>query len=188
MEEVIYFLNAIFPLSGDLEKHLASILKERKVSKKEYLLKAGNVCRSVFFIKKGIFRCFYVRRAKEISSWFMKEGDLIISVESFFQQKESKESIQALEDAVLFGIEYGELQQLYRTYIESNFIGRVLTEKYYTLSEQRVSSLRMQFAPDRYKFIMSNFPELIQRAPSKYIASYLGITEETLSRIRAKRL
>lgn len=116
----------------------------------------------------------------------MKEGDLIISVESFFQQKPSYESIQVLEDCTLIGIKYDELQEMYSRFPEMNFIARVLTEKYYTLSEQRLYSIRMLRAPERYKFLIDNFPVLIQRVPSKYLSSYLSVSEETLSRIKSK--
>jgi hypothetical protein len=116
----------------------------------------------------------------------MKEGNLIISVESFFKQIPSYESMQLLEDCTLIGIGYDELQDMYNRFPEMNFIGRVLTEKYYTLSEQRLYSIRMLRALDRYKFVMNNFPELIQRVPSKYLSSYLSVSEETLSRIKSK--
>ena len=115
----------------------------------------------------------------------MKENDVIFSVESFLNQTPSYENIQTLEDSNLYYIEYDELQYLYNNCLEFNFIGRVLTEKYYKLSEQRLYSLRMQKANERYNFILNHFPQIILRVPSKYIASYLGISEETLSRIRA---
>ncbi len=97
------------------------------------------------------------------------------------------ENIRAMEDSVLYYIEYEELQFLYYHCPEFNFIGRILTEKYYQLSEQRLYSLRMQKASEKYNFIMNHFPQIILRVPCKYLASYLGITEETLSRIRAAR-
>ena len=137
------------------------------------------------FHKKGLIRCFYHKGDQEISSWFMKEGDFIISVESFFSQKESYESVQALEECEVYSIEYPALQSLYKLFPEFNIIGRILTERYYVLSEQRLYSLRMQRSSERYQFIMDKYPEIIQRIPSKYIASYLGVTEETLSRIRS---
>ena len=115
----------------------------------------------------------------------MKEHDVIFSVESFLNQTPSYENIQTLEDSLLHYITYAELQYLYNTFPEFNFVGRALTEKYYQLSEQRLYSLRMQRAFEKYNFLMDHFPQIIQRVPSKYIASYLGITEETLSRIRA---
>ena len=114
----------------------------------------------------------------------MKEGDVIISVESYFKQQPSKENIQAIEDCELICISYDDLQVIYTKFPEFNFIARILTEKYYTLSEQRLFSLRMQRANERYAYLMRDYPEIIQRVPSTFIASYLGITLETLSRIK----
>lgn len=114
----------------------------------------------------------------------MKEGDMIISVESFFKQQPSYENIQALEELDVLALKYSELQLMYHKFPEFNFIARVLTEKYYTLSEQRLFSLRMQRALERYEYIMEHHPDIIKRVSSGYIASYLGITLETLSRIK----
>ena len=117
----------------------------------------------------------------------MKEGDVAISIESFFLQKSSYESIQALEDTVLHYVSYKDLQTMYEEFPEFNFIGRVLTEKYYTMSEQRLFAIRMQRATERYNYLMQNLPEIIKRVPAVYIASYLGITIEYLSRIKSLR-
>ena len=187
MEQIIRYIQTIYPISDALKTYLSSVLKERTVPKKQFLLRAGHVCRHISFITKGMVRCFYISNSIEISSWFMKEGDFVISVESFFLQKESRESIQALENCELLSIEYNELENLYRTFPEFNYIGRVLTERYYILSEQRLYSLRMQAVAARYKHVMEHYPELINRVPSKHIASYLGTTEQNLSRIRSKR-
>jgi CRP-like cAMP-binding protein len=143
MMELLHFLESIHPMSDELKQHLAGTLKERHLAKKDYLLKAGHISRNICFIAKGLLRCFYIKDEHEVSSWFMKEGDVIVSVESFFQQKASYESSQALEDCLLYYITYDELQYLYHNYPEFNFIGRVLLEKYYMLSEQRLYSLRM---------------------------------------------
>lgn len=186
MDELISFLDTIHPLSSGLRQHLQLILKAKDLNKKDFLLKASHVCQNICFIQKGLFRCFYVHGDAEVSSWFMQEGNVIVSVESFFKQKPSYESIQALEDSSVFYIGYHELQNIYRTFPEFNFIARILTENYYTLSEQRLYSLRMQRSHERYKNLLQAFPEIIQRVPAKYIASYLGVAEETLSRIRSK--
>jgi CRP-like cAMP-binding protein len=169
-----------------LQEYLASALKTLIIQKKELLLKEGQICRQICYIEKGMVRCFYNLHEKEVSSWFMKEGDIIISVDSFFRQKPSYESIQVLEDCTLISLGYEELQYCYKTFYELNYIGRVLTERYYALSEQRLYSLRMQRAPERYEYLLENFPDLIKRVPSKYLASYLSISEETLSRIKRK--
>lgn len=186
MKEFFDILNSIHSLSPALQQYLSTVLKSVTIERKNFILKEGEICKSLFYIEKGLIRCFYNINSKEVSSWFMKEGDLITSVESFFRQKPSYESIQVLEDCSLIGIQYDELQHMYHHFPEMNFIARVLTEKYYTLSEQRLYSIRMLRASERYKFLIDNFPELIQRVPSKYLSSYLSISEETLSRIKSK--
>ncbi|WP_158638412.1 Crp/Fnr family transcriptional regulator [Panacibacter ginsenosidivorans] len=185
MENLFTYLKSIHPLSAALQQHLSTVLKIKELSRKEYLLKRGRINKEICFIEKGLLRCFYLKKDKEVCSWFMKEGDVIISVESFFRQQVSNESIQALENCTLYYLTYSELQYIFHHYPEFNFVGRVLTEQYYTLSEQRLYSIRMQRASERYDYLLNNFPEIIQRVPSKYIASYLSITEETLSRIRS---
>jgi CRP-like cAMP-binding protein len=127
-----------------------------------------------------------MRDGHDISSWFMKEGDVIISVDSFFQQKESYESIQALEDTTIHYISYAELQDIYRRFSEFNFIGRVLTERYYMQSEQRLFSIRMMRSQERYDYLMEHHPELVLRVPARHLASYLGLTEVTLSKIKGR--
>lgn len=186
MEQLFNHLNSIYPLTDKLAAYLATNLKTRNLKKKEFLLKQGHVSRDICFIDQGLLRCFYLIEDKEVCAWFMKEGDVVISVESFFYQTKSYQSIQALNDSLLYYITYDELQYCFRNFPEFNIIGRVLTERYYALSEQRLYSLRMQRAPDRYNYLMKYHSELIQRVPSKYLASYLGIAEVTLSNIKGQ--
>ncbi|WP_121356760.1 Crp/Fnr family transcriptional regulator [Flavisolibacter nicotianae] len=186
MLELLRFLESIHPMSDELKRYLSVTLKEKHLAKKDYLLKAGHVSRAICFIAKGLLRCFYIKENHEVSSWFMKEGDVIVSVESFFQQKASYEAIQALEDCLVYYITYDELQFIYKQFTEFNFIGRVLLERYYILSEQRLYSLRMQRSQERYEYLLEHHPDLLLRVPAKHLASYLGITEVTMSKIRAR--
>jgi CRP/FNR family transcriptional regulator, anaerobic regulatory protein len=188
MESLFLLLNSILPLPQLLAECLGSQLRCREIKRKEYLLKAGHVCRYIWFVECGLLRCFYHKEKHEVTSWFMREGDVIISIESFYQQKVSYESIQALEDCVLYYVSFEELNAVYRAFAEFNFIGRVLTEKYYTLWAQQLYALRMHSAHDRYRWLMEHHAELVLRVPAKYIASYLGIDETTLSRIKGKRM
>jgi CRP-like cAMP-binding protein len=185
MEEIFAYLNSIHPIHLETKDYLLENLTPMEVPRKKLILRQGHICRNIYFISRGLLRCYYLREGKEICSWFMKEGDVIISVESFFNQKESKENIQALEESFLYFLSYEELQFAYKHFADFNSIGRILTEKYYQLCEQRLYSLRMQKAHEKYQFLMKHFPQIIQRVPLKDIASYLGITIETLSRIRA---
>lgn len=184
METLLYLLNSIYPLSEELREYLALNLQTKSIRKKEVILKAGHVCRNIYFIESGLLRCYYIQGQHEVCSWFMKEGDVIASVESFFDQKESYETIQALEEGVLHYISYQKLDYIYRTFLEFNYVGRELVQKYYKLSEQRLYSLRMQRGLERFEYLKLNHPELILRVEQKYLASYLGITEQYLSMLK----
>ncbi|MCK7555806.1 Crp/Fnr family transcriptional regulator [Chitinophaga sedimenti] len=172
-------------MSPELEEHLRSILVTKQLPKRSVLLQRGRVCRYVYFIEKGLLHCYYEKNERSVTSWFMKEDDVIISAESFYLQVPSQDTIVALEDTIVHGISYDELQFIYRNFMEFNIIGRVLTTKYYILSEERLFNLRKEKARDRYLFLLNSQPEIINRAAAKHIASYLGISEETLSRIRS---
>jgi CRP/FNR family transcriptional regulator, anaerobic regulatory protein len=187
MKELLSLLNNICPLSLPLQQYLSENLKTSSIHKKEFLLQAGQVCRHIYFIKRGLLRCYYMQDGHEVCSKFLKEGDIIVSASSFFLQRESHESIQAIENSVLWYICYDELQYIYKNFPEFNSIARVLTTKSYLLSEQRIGFIRMKQAAGRYSLMLENFPELILRVPAKYIASYLGISVETLSRIRSNK-
>jgi CRP/FNR family transcriptional regulator, anaerobic regulatory protein len=187
METLFYLLNSIYPMSEELKHYLLMNLDTKEVKKKEILLRAGRICQHIYFIEKGLLRCYYMQGQHEVCSWFMKEGDVIASVESFFDQKESYESIQAVEDSVVHYISFQQLQYVYQTFIEFNYVGRELVQKYYKLSEQRLYSLRMQQAGERYQWLLNHHPELVLRVPAKFIASYLGIDETTLSKIKNGR-
>jgi CRP/FNR family transcriptional regulator, anaerobic regulatory protein len=184
MERLLQYLESIHALSDECKERLFSVLKSKELSRKDLLLRAGHICQHIYFIQKGLLRCFYYRNDVEISSWFMREGDVVVSVESFFGQKTSYESIQVLEDCELYYVSYKELQEIYHQFPEFNFIARVLTEKYYCLSEQRLYSIRMMRASERYEYLLEHHPEILLRVPGKHIASYLGITPEMLSKIK----
>ena len=187
MEALLTFINSLQPLSPDLKEYLCNTLKKQHFAKKDVILKKGRTATNIYFIEKGLVRCFYEKDGKEVSAWFMKEGDFIISVESFFSQKPGNETIQALEDCSVYFISHQELMYMYKSFPEFNFTGRILTEKYYMMCEQRLYSLRMQKAKERYNYLQENNPELTQRVSAQHIASYLGITMETLSRVKSRR-
>lgn len=86
MEQLLGFLNSVYPLSASLADHHDEIIKTKQLNKKELLLKAGHTCRQIYFIEAGLLRCFYIKGDSEVCSWFMKEGDIIVSIESFYRQ------------------------------------------------------------------------------------------------------
>lgn len=186
METLLHLLNTVYPLSEALQEHLMGLLKVKQLVKKEFLLKGGHTCRNISFIRQGLLHCYHLVNDIKQTSWFMQTGDVVISVKSFYSQTPGYEYIQALEETEVYYISYNELQHIYTTFPEFNFIGRVLTERYYALCDERTHVLRNFDAVGRYKWFVRNFPDLILPVPARYIASFLGIKEETLSRIRSR--
>jgi len=186
-EQLFRFCSAIYPVSPELRTAIAKLTFLQHLPRHTLLLKEGKVCSHLHFIEKGLARAFHFRDGQEVTSWFMKEDDMIISVHSFYRQQPSHENMELVEDSVVVSLEYKNLQELYRRFPEFNFIGRVLTEHYYALSEERAIALRTHTAQERYESFLNTHPEFFNRVPLKHIASYLGMTPETLSRLRARR-
>lgn len=186
MNNVLKALEEPHPLSDSLKGHLRQVIREKQLARGEHLLLKGQTCEFMSFVESGLLRCYNVKDDKQICTWFMREGDLTTSVDSFYGQVPSLENVQAIEHTHIYYITYKELQYIYDNFMEFNYNGRVLTQYYYRLSERRSFSIRMQSAGERYQYLLDNHPELIRRVPNKYLASYLGMDPSTLS--RAKRL
>ncbi len=185
MDQLLTFLCSVYPLSAALQQHLLSIVKARTLKKQDFLLKKGQTCREIHFIMKGMLRCYYNLGDKEVSSWFMKEGDVIVSIDSFYNQSPSYEFIQALEDTETFYISFEELEDTRRRFPEFNYIGWKLTTDYLILWTRQLLAIRMRLAKERYQFLLDNHADLMQRVPSKYLASFLDLNEITLSKMKA---
>ncbi len=184
---IFQYLSNIYPLSEGLKDYLNNHLKEIHLKKKEVYLHNGEINDKISFIVKGFLRSYYVTdEGIDTSVWFMKEGDVCISVKSFYERIPSEESIEAQEQSILLYISYQELQEAYKLFPEFNIIGRKLTERYYVLSEERLLGIRNKKAKDRYAFLLRHHPEIAQRALVQHIASYLDIDKHRLSKIRAK--
>ncbi|MDI3322111.1 Crp/Fnr family transcriptional regulator [Pinibacter soli] len=178
----------LHPLEPEVLNEIAIRLKLMELKKKELLLRQKQVYTDVYFIEKGFLRSFYEEGENEVTTWFMKEHDFIISVKSFFDQQASHESIEAIEDCVMYYISYEDLMHLYEKYHSFTFVGLMLTQHYYKQSEDRLFNLRKKDAFERYQYLLETYPEIALRCPLKHIASYLGITLETLSRIRGRKI
>src|SRR6185437_5514031 len=119
MEELLSFLNQIatlegWPLSPACLAHLRKIIKKAPIKRGEYVLKAGEVCTNIYFIRKGLLKCFYVLHRKQVSDWFFGDLETVVSIDSFYDQQPSEDFIQALKNCVLFYITFDELNYMYR--------------------------------------------------------------------------
>jgi CRP-like cAMP-binding protein len=179
-------LAGIIPISKELESAINSIAKRFSVQKNSTLVKNGERCRNLYFIEKGLIRGFYYEEGKEITHWFGKENEFATSFYSFITNEPSPETIESLEDCELIQITYSGLQDLYKKFPETERIGRIITETYYIDLEERFLNIQFKSAKERYQNLLSKNPSLIQRASLGQIAAYLGITQETLSRVRSE--
>ena len=184
MKELLAFLDSIAPMEPELCDFITERLQTKSIPAKSFLLKAGQVSHHIYFLEKGLVRCYYMLGNRDISSWFMRESDVVVSVNSFFTQSPSVEYIQAMEDCEVQYISHAELEEAYRTFVGFNIHGRKILTHYYCLSEQRAASMRSMKAHERYAWLKQHEPWLLDRVPRKYISSYLGVTEATMTHTR----
>lgn len=174
-------------LSPEAVQAIADAVQVHRFPKNTMIVSINEVNDRLFFIHSGLAYGFYKIDQREVTSWFVKENDFIYIPDSFLDQKPSKEAIETLEDSVVISLAYDKLAFIYDTFPVANKIGRILTEGYLKIFDKRVRSLRMQSAETRFKNFIENYPGMYSRLPQKIIASYLGISPETASRILKRK-
>ncbi len=179
-------LEFFHPLSPEIKAYISHHIVTRQVSKRILLLKEGETCHHVYFIRKGIVRGFFREGTKDITTWITAENELVSSISTWDIPRPVTENIQVLEDAELYVMTLAALKDLFIRYPEFNIVVRKLLQKYYADAENRAFIARLTKAENKYRYFLKAHPSLANRVPLKYIASYLGMTLETLSRIRKK--
>ena len=173
-------------LSKPALESLGEVLNEVTLPKGSFLISEGKVCQHMYFLEKGCLRGFYNLDGKEVTYWFAFEDTFVTSFYSFITRKPSVENIQLIEDSTLWSISYDNVQKLYDKHPDIERLGRIMNERYYVMLEERFVSNHFKEAKERYENLITNAPHILQRVPLGYVASYLGISQETLSRIRGK--
>lgn len=187
--DLLETLSFIAPLPAPLQNRVNEEVITERFSHKHLLLKPGETARRLYFIRSGFLRAFFIdENGKECTTWFMGKGDLMISVYSFFTQKPAHEYIEVLQDCKLQSISWQQLNAYYADFPQGNLLGRIVVQKYYIMSEERAIFLRTQTPTLRYEKLLEHHPDIEQQTSQTNIASYLGISRETLSRIRRKKL
>lgn len=177
-------LTRIYPLPEDSLKELKTHISEIELPKGHIILRANRVERYVFFIRRGIARAFASFEDRDVTFWFGKEGDAVLSMRSYVEAAPAYENVELLETSQLYQLEIQGLEDLYARDVHIANWGRKLAEKELLTLESRIVSTELLNARQRYQRLVRKHPELLQRVPLKYIASYLGITQVSLSRIR----
>ncbi len=187
MEELFEYLARYSPLSEGSKRAIAKISQELHIRKNSDLQPIGHTCKTIYFLKKGIARIYYFKDDVDITESFSFEGHIVVRYESLFTGKPSKKGIQMLEDSDVIAINASGLFKLYDRHRDIERLFRNIFEAALIDQVNRIESLQFHTADERYKALIKDAPDIIKRAPLKYIASYLGITPVSLSRIRSLR-
>ena len=179
-------IQQISSISSEALAYLNKHIEQKTLKKGTPLLRNGEVCHYFYFVSKGMLRSYYFSDAKEVTNWFALENDFATSIYSFISGKSGYENIEALEDTQIEMLSRDVLNELYSKFPETERTGRLILESYYIQLEERLLSIQFKSAKERYDLLLARNPGIILRAPLGAIASYLGITQETLSRIRGK--
>ena len=160
----------------------------KNFTKKEFLVKQGQVSDELNFVYSGSVREFFEDNdANEANTWFGLENSVAISTYSFFSQKPSLTNIQALEDVQAVVVKHSDLHKLFDQFHDIERLGRLIVEQYLVQIEEMKIMLQTLSARQRYEYMLRHKPEFVQRIPLKYLASFLGIQLETLSRVRNQK-
>lgn len=180
------YCNSIVGLKKESLTAILEKSKTKELKEDEFILKPQQTANYTYFVAEGLVRSYYLKNDEEITTKFLPQGSFITSIFSFYSRKPGNEFIKTITPVALVGLHYNDLQQLYHQYPEINFLGRVITERFLFSLEVEIYNLRKQNAEEKYRFFLKHYPHIIQICPLKYIASYLSISVETLSRIRSK--
>ena len=167
---------------------LESILVPMKFAKGEKILNEGEVCKHIYWVVKGLVRQYYYKNGKELTEYMATENTIFMSIESLFKEEPTKQMIHALEPTLVYAIPKKELEAVAIRCVNIQMLYRKILEESLIISQRHADMLRFESAQDRYRKLVKNNPQLVLRAPLVYIASYLQMTPETLSRVRTAAL
>lgn len=185
MDKLKLFLRRIAPISDDEYEESKRKFEEIHLKKGDFFVKQGRICKQIAFIDSGSFRTYYTNeKAEEVTACFRTEMSIVSSYKSFILQEPSLLSIEALEDSKLMVINHDDLQRLYSTSMTWLNIGRLMAEMEYINMEDYASVLNNESAKEKYLRLLKEQPEVVKKVSLENIASYLGVTRRTLSRIR----
>lgn len=170
--------------AGTADK-LASVLVCTQLNKNEIHLKEGEVSNHLYYVDKGLVRQYYYKDGKNLTEHFACEGDFFMNVESYLLREPTSSFIEAIEPTILYGIPYEPLMLLINEYPDLGIMYRRFMELILIDIQRKIEFLRLETARARYDRLLKERPEIIRRAPLAYIASYLQMSPETLSRVRA---
>lgn len=167
---------------------LESILVPMKFLKNEMILREGETCTNIYWVVKGLVRQFYYKNGKEVTEYMATENSIVMCIESLFLEQPTHLQIKTIEPSILIAIPKVDLEAVAMKSVNIQILYRKILEESLILSQIHADMLRFESAQDRYHKLIKRQPQLVLRAPLVYIASYLQMTPETLSRVRTAAL
>ncbi len=186
---MIDFLNkneALLLENPELAEGFQSLMTYKKYQKNDIIHEAGHICYHFYIVISGIARVFYFKEDKDITCHFASEQESICAIDSLFSQNKSKYNIEALEDLEVFAINFNDLETLFKKEPKYEHFGRLFMQQIYIDLVERIDDLQLHTTQERYDLLLAKKPDLFKRVASKHIASFLGMSAETFSRIRGK--
>ena len=179
-------IKSIAGLSDQALLKIGDIFIRDEFRKGHFLYRQGEICQHIYYIEKGLARDYYLTEGgKEITQWFFADNNFLTAVDSFYLHKPTLVYCELLEDSVVYSLKYSEMEAMLNENHEmARFAFHTVFELARMLSSY-ISAMKFQSAEERYNALMKEYPRIFQRAKLGHIASFLGITQETLSRIRA---
>lgn len=187
MINTIHKMRQMYPLSDETVQLLCSYTRQCHIPKKTQLIKEGIYCKVAYFLEKGMTRSFWLVDGKEVTTSFSGQGDIVFSMDELYYNKLSEEFVETIDETEAYEISLSDLSHLWRTNIELSNWGRIIHQNEYRRLHRNHKELLTLSARERYELMKTTFPEVCEQANLGYIASYLGVTLPTLSRIRSSR-
>lgn len=188
MKQVLYNIQRVFHTSDDQIKAIENVMQVVSLEKNKFFLKENEICKSIGFIEHGSMRLFYETPEKEVCNDFFFENSLVGSMASFLTQTPSIVNIAAVEKCELLLFEYSDVITLTQKFPALKILANIILQEQLIRAEKREASLLRDTPEERFKNLLEEHPKIFKRIPLRYVASYLGITPETLSRYRSKFL
>ncbi len=186
MDSLLSAIGHLITLSPADEQIIRKLFIPRTLNAKEFFLEEGKICRHAGFIKKGLVRYFTTVKGEERTMSFNRENEFICYYPSFLPARPSGVGIQAIEATEIFSISFDALQDFYRDVADGERFGRLAIEQVYLSAMEEMHSLYADLPADRYLRFTQLHPDLVQRIPQYYIASFVGVKPQSLSRIRRR--
>lgn len=186
--DITQFVNTVTPLSPESQEKISALFSTHLLPRKSLIYQAGQPVHHLYFVESGLARIFYYnQQGKDVTYGFYPENQFVTIPESFFSHTTSRYYLELLEDSTLHSITYSDLMLLTEELPAVRIIENHVLRHFLLKASERIVALQFQTAEERYATLNELQPSILQRAPLGTIASYLGITQETLSRIRARR-